>query len=105
MRRGDLYWADLPSGRHPVVILTRTTALPFLTDVTAATITSTLRDIPSHVRVDERYGLHHESDINCDALIPIRVAELTEPIGTLDDHTRHQLDTALRFALDLDATP
>ena len=102
MKRGDLYWADLPDGRRPVVILTRTAALDVLTSVTAAMITTTLRDIPSHVRVDERHGLREESDVNCDVLVPVRRAELTEPIASLDDSAQRQLDAALRFAFGLE---
>jgi hypothetical protein len=37
-----------------------------------------MRDIASHVRVDERHGLRRESTINCDALVPVRV-ELDKP--------------------------
>lgn len=101
MRRGDLYWADLPGGRRPVVVVTRTEVLEFLTSVTAAIVTSTLRDLPSHVRVDSEHGLDRECNINCDVLVPVRRAELTEPIGPLDAVTLARLDDALRFALDL----
>ena len=102
MRRGDLYWADVPGGRRPVVVVTRTAALGHLTSVIVAPVTSTIREIPSHVPVDERHGLAHESNINCDVLATVRRAELTEPIGSLDDDDRRKLDTALRFALDLE---
>lgn len=106
MTRGDIYWADdTPGGRRPVVIVARAAALPHLTYINVAPTTTTLLDIPSRVRVDERHGLPYESDINCDALATVRTATLTDPIGALDDATRHQLDAALRFALDLETTP
>jgi mRNA interferase MazF len=101
VRRGDLYWADLPGGRRPIVIVTRTAAIAHLTHVTAAAITTTLREIPSHVPVGEEHGLRHESNINCDVLVPVRVAELTERIGSLDETAQRRLDAALRFALGL----
>jgi mRNA interferase MazF len=101
MTRGDIYWADdAAGGRRPVVIIARTEALPHLIHINVAPTTTSLRDIPSHVRID--HGLPHTSDINCDAIATIRRAELTEPIGTLDDDTQRELDAALRFALGLD---
>jgi mRNA interferase MazF len=100
--RGDIYWADVPGGRRPVVIVTRTAALPYLTQIVVAPLTSTLRDIPSHVRLDERQGLQRESAVNCDALVTVRVATLTDRIGTLDPAAQLRLDNALRFALGLD---
>jgi mRNA interferase MazF len=103
VRRGDLYWFDdAPGGRHPVVIVARSAALPYLTYVTVALVTSTLRDLPSRVRVGESHGLPHESDINCDVLFPARRAELTEPISSLDLATLRRLDSALAVALALE---
>lgn len=104
MRRGDIYWSEaVPGGRRPVVVIARDAALAYLTSVNVAPITGRLRDIPSHVRVDERHGLRHESDINCDALATVPVATLTEPIGSLDAERQRALDEALRFALGLEA--
>ena len=81
--------------------MTRSEVLEFLTSVTAAIVTGTLRDLPSHVRIGEEHGLGRESNVNCDILVPVRRAELTEPIGRLDQVAEQRLDDALRFALGL----
>jgi mRNA interferase MazF len=101
LRRGDLYWADVEGGRRPVLLLARERAYEQLTAVIAAPITTTLRDIPSHVRLGVENGLAHESAANCDALTLVRVAELLEPIGRLDATQAEALDEALRYALGL----
>lgn len=48
MRRGEVRWYTFepPDKRRPVLILTRTSALSFLSGVTIAPITSTVRDVP-----------------------------------------------------------
>jgi mRNA interferase MazF len=105
MTRGDLYWADVPGGRHPVAIVTRTSALPSLRDILVAPITSTHRDIPSHAAVGPEHGLRHESYANCDALVLVPTSRLTEPIGRLDAAAQARLNAALRFALELEEQP
>lgn len=61
MRRGEVRWYSfrVPDKRRPVLILTRNSAIHFLTGVTIAPITSTIRDIPSEVLLtpDSALGL------------------------------------------------
>ncbi|MCE7984654.1 MAG: tetratricopeptide repeat protein [Caldilinea sp. CFX5] len=47
MRRGEIRWCNLPSPdkRRPVLILTRTSAIPVLTGITIAPLTTTLRNV------------------------------------------------------------
>ena len=62
MNRGEVWDVDWPgAGRHPVVIVTRQVAIPLLTNVTVALVTSTVRDLPTEVLLDERHGLERES--------------------------------------------
>ena len=51
MNQGDVYWYTFraPDKRRPVLILTRNSAIPFLTGVTVAPITTTVRGIPSEI--------------------------------------------------------
>ena len=51
MRRGDLWWADLPkpAGRRPVVLLSRNEAYHVRELVTITPVTSRVRDIPTEV--------------------------------------------------------
>ena len=53
MKRGEVRWYtfDAPDKRRPVLILTRNSAISFLTGLTVAPLTSTVRDIPSEGRL------------------------------------------------------
>jgi mRNA interferase MazF len=51
MKQGDVYWFRFraPDKRRPVLILTRNSAISYLTSVTVAQITTTIRGVPSEV--------------------------------------------------------
>jgi len=51
MNQGDVYWYTFraPDKRRPVLILTRNSAVSYLTSVTVAQITTTIRGVPSEV--------------------------------------------------------
>jgi len=51
MKQGDVYWHTFraPDKRRPVLILTRNSAITFLTGITVAPITTTIRGVPSEV--------------------------------------------------------
>ncbi|NUQ43100.1 MAG: type II toxin-antitoxin system PemK/MazF family toxin [Calditrichaceae bacterium] len=59
MERGEIRWYTFksPDKKRPVVILLRSSALKFLGEVTAAPITSTIRDIPTEVVLDQQDGM------------------------------------------------
>ena len=102
--RNDIIWADLgpPSGRRPVCILTRDSAVPLLNKVTCAPLTRTIRGIPSEVEVGPEHGLPESAVITCDNVITVAKTDLDEtPVGHLDLATRARLDQALRYSLDI----
>ena len=104
MRRGELYWARLPppSGRRPVLIVTRTGVLDVRTSITVAPVTRTIRAIPSEFPVGRRHGLRANSVVNCDSLQTIPKALLgRRPIGRLTPLDLVALDGALRYALGI----
>lgn len=104
MKRGEIYWASLPApfGRRPVVILSRTTAIPYLAAVVVAPVTTTVRDIPSEVRVGADEGLTTVSAANCDNLVTVRKSRLDpKPIGSMPRWKIPELDSALRYALEI----
>ena len=51
MKRGEVWWASIPepSGRRPVVLLSRDAAYALKSSVTVAEISRTIRGIPSEV--------------------------------------------------------
>lgn len=101
--RGDIFDGDIPGlGVRPVLIVTRQVAIPVLSSVTVAMITSTVRGIASEVSLDSAHGLSHPSAANCDSLLTLSKARLRTRIGSLLFEDVARLDEALRFALQLD---
>ena len=81
--RGDICWCDLEdAGRRPVIVLTRSEAIPVLPRVLVAPITRRIRGIPSEVRLDKSDGID-ECAINFDDIRPVPRALLGEPITSL----------------------
>ncbi len=102
--RNEIYWGDLgePSGRRPVVVLTRDAAATVLTAVVCAPITRAIRGIRSEVELGTDEGLPHPCVISCDNLVTVPITRLdANPVGQLDAIKRAQLDQALRYSLDI----
>lgn len=101
--RGDIFNADIPDlGVRPVLVVTRQVAVPVLSSVTVAMITSTVRGIASEVPLNSEHGLEHASAANCDNLLTLAKTRLGKRRGTLQFEDVARLDSALRFALQLD---
>lgn len=81
MKQDDVYWYTYraPDKRRPVLILTRSSALPFLTGITVAPITSTIRSIPSEVLLTPgEDGRFADCVVNTDHIQTIQKANLSE---------------------------
>lgn len=104
--RGDvrLYRFAAPDKERPVVVLTRTSALRYLTYVTIAPITSTIRDIPTEVILDEHDGMKRRCAVNLDHVITVPRARLGRLIANVPAHRLAEIAESIRFALDLDGT-
>lgn len=65
-------------------------------------ITSTPRDIPSHIKIDPpEGGVKKSSYIKCDQIRTISKARFIERLGTLSDETMAKIEDALRILLSL----
>jgi mRNA interferase MazF len=104
VRRGDvrLYRFPSPDKERPVVVLTRGSALRYLTHVTIAPITSTIRDIPTEVVLDEADGMKRRCVINLDHVITVPRARLGRRIATVPPAKLADVAYAIVFALELD---
>ena len=102
MRRGEVRWYKFtkPDKRRPAVILTRSSAIDYLGEVTVAPITRTIRDGPSEVWLTEANGLPKDCAVNLHHLQTVNKSKLGGLITTLDDETMRRIRTALLFALD-----
>lgn len=101
--RGDIFDADLPDlGVRPVLVVTRKVAIPVLSSVTVAPITSTVRGVGSEVPLSSEHGLECPSVASCDNLATVKKTRLGRRRGALPFEDVARLDDALRFALQLD---
>lgn len=106
VRRGDLRMVRFrsPDKERPVVVLTRDDVIPYLNAVMVAPITSLIRDVPSHVLLDERHGLKMRSAAKLDAVMTVFRARLGPWLGRLGPREMATVCEALRVATGCDAT-
>jgi mRNA interferase MazF len=103
VRRGEVRWYKFspPDKKRPVVILTRDAILEYLGDVTVAPVTSTIRDIPSEVRLYKEDGMIQDCAINCDHIQTVSKNRLGALITTLSTDKMREVSKAIAFALGL----
>jgi mRNA interferase MazF len=103
MKRGEVRWYKFkrPNKKRPVVILTRDSILEYLSEVTVAPVTSTIRNIPSEVLLAERDGMYGECAINCDHLQTVSRSKMGALITTLSKEKLAAIGSAVRLALNL----
>lgn len=98
--RGDIWWGEIENlGRRPFLIMTRPSAIPVLTQVVAAPVTRTIRNIPTELRLGPDDGMPQECAASFDNLRVVPKALLTEHICTLTPDRLSQACTALQTAL------
>jgi mRNA interferase MazF len=104
MRRGEVWWAEQPApiGRRPVVLLSRNEAYGVRNAVTIAQITTSIRNIPVEVYLDERDGLPQKCMVNLDSIATIRKSILAKRICLLRSEKIAQINEAIKFALALE---
>ena len=82
--------------------MTRNSAIPLLSGVTVAMVTSRVRGPPTEVGLDREHGLDREYVTKCDNLATVAKSELISYRGSLGPADLRRLDDALRIALGLD---
>ena len=104
MKRGEIWWAELapPSGRRPVLLLSRDEAYAVRDLVTVAPVTTRIRHIPSEVALGPEDGLPHLCVVNLDTITTIAKRSLSERLTTLSSGKREEVAAALYFALGLE---
>ena len=104
MKRGEVWWAELPKpiGRRPVVLLSRDEAYRVRNAVTVAPVTTTIRNIPVEVALDEKDGLPRKCVVNLDSIITIAKTHLKERMALLRVEKLSAIDKAIKFALFLE---
>jgi mRNA interferase MazF len=103
--RGDvrLYQFAAPDKTRPVVVLTRDSAIQYLSTVTVAPITSTLRGVPSEVPLDEDDGMKRPCAVNLHNAVTVSQQRLGERVARLGARRMSEICSALRFSIGCDA--
>lgn len=106
MNQGDVYWYTFrpPDKRRPVVVLTRNSAIPYLTSVTVASITSTMRGVASEVLLTpEEDGLPVECAINAYNIQTVQKTCFGSFITHPSQDRMRAVSESIEFALGFDA--
>jgi mRNA interferase MazF len=85
-----------------VLILTRSTALPYLSRATVAPITSTIRGVPSEVVLGLEDGMKQACVVNLHNVITINQQNLGRRLAHLSPRRMREVCAALAFALGCD---
>lgn len=105
--RGDvrLYSFAPPDKKRPVVVLTRNSAIGYLTTVTVAPITSTIRGVPSEVVLNEEDGMKAPCAVNLHHPVTVLQNRLGRRMAQLSSLRMVEICAALRFSLGCDVAP
>ena len=81
--QGDIWWAESEGKRRPVLVVTRSAAIPVLNRILVAPVTRTIRGIPTEVRLGSEDGLPEPCVASFDNLQPVPKSYLTEKLGSI----------------------
>lgn len=81
--------------RRPVLIVSRDEVIPVLNNVVVAPLTTTLRDIPTCIRIGPDEGIDRASVATFDNLAAVPKSVLTTRLGQLGAGRRQQICDAL----------
>ena len=102
--RGDvrMYSFAPPDKKRPVVVLTRDSALAYLSTATVAPITSAIRGVPSEVVLNEEDGMKACCAVNLHNAITVSQGRLGRRVAQLSSVRMSEICAALRFSLGCD---
>ncbi len=104
LERGEVRLCRFPSPdkERPVLILTRGSAIRYLSRVTVAPITSTIRGVPSEVLLGIEEGMRGPCAVNLHNLVTIDQKALGRRLARLSLPRMRKVCGALAFALECD---
>lgn len=100
LKRGGVYRFSSLSKNRMAVVLTRQAVIPYLHHVTVVPVTTTIRDIPSEVKVGEADGFNEECVFNCDHLLTVPQKNAGTQVTNLSEPVMNEIKHSLNFALD-----
>jgi len=92
----ELWLMETPNQkRRPVLVISRNEVIAVLNNVVVAPVTSTIRTIPTCVRVGPDEGIDHDSVATFDNLAAVPKSVLTTRLGKLGADGRRRICEAL----------
>lgn len=106
IERGDVRLYDFapPDKKRPVVVLTRHSALAYLSRITVAPITSAVRSVPSEVLLTEEDGIKRPCAVNLYNLVTVPQGRLGKQVARLSPAKMSEICAAIRFSLGCDVS-
>ncbi len=103
MKRGEIWEADLKgkAGKRPVLILTRSLVIPYLSKVVVTEVTAQGKGYPTQVAIGTHGNLSKESFVSAESLHTLPKERLIRYLGELPKDFLDQVSRAVIFALDL----
>lgn len=104
LSRGEvrLYRFPHPDKARPVLVLTRGSAIGYLSRVTVAPITSAIRGVPSEVVLGIDDGMKQACAVNLHNLVTVAKDGLGRRLAQLGAERMQQVCSALAFSLGCD---
>ena len=100
IRQGDVWWAEAEDKRRPVLIVSRSEAIPVLSRIVVAPLTRTVRGIPTEIPFGPEDGVPATSAASFDNLQPIDRRLLTERVAAISPLRRGEICRALAALAD-----
>jgi mRNA interferase MazF len=85
-----------------VVVLTRDSAIAYLSTVTVAPITSSIRGVPSEIVLNEEDGMKASCAVNLHNAVTVSQDRLGKRVAHLSAMRMNEICAALRFSLGCD---
>ncbi len=104
VERGDIRLCRFPppDKARPVLILTRSSAIAYLSRVTVAPITSSIRGVPSEVAIGEEDGMKQPCAVNLHNVVTVAKDRIGRRTGQLREERMCEVCRALDFAIGCD---
>lgn len=102
--RGEirLYSFPAPDKARPVLVLTRGSAIGYLSRVTVAPISSTIRDVSSEVVIGVVEGMKQPCTVNLHNVITVPKDGIGRRVAQLGEERMREVCRALAFAVGCD---
>ena len=89
--------------KRPALVLTRNSAIAYLSTVTVAPVTSTIRGVPSEVVLNEEDGMKSPCAVNLHNAVTVSQQRLGKRVAQLSSARMNEVCAALRFSLGCDS--